>query len=262
MCVRLGFLLKYLSFIGATPHVVSQCTERIRGAHVPSCPSLRGPHVSATHFLQMQRRGSVCEVRPSPYIQSSYRCLIWIHTADTEWLMISWFFKRTRPVTTAAAAAAGWPHSLLQSSNSRKTTDLGGSEFIMNQQTSPFPYRPIFNISDRCLFSVSNQIVYFACFCPQLFKNISLTPSLTLIHHSTYRGHEEVWVWVFFLWLLFCDISRLIHHVSAFLCPDLQRCHNHIKLNNAGGLKQLQVCSHLLTSVILPDISILNLLSN
>lgn len=132
----------------------------------------------------------------------------------------------------------------------------------MKQQASQFPYRPIFNISDRCLFSVSDQIVYFACFCLQLFKNISLTPSLTLIHHSTYRGHEEVSVCVVFLCFLLCDISLLIYRVSAFLCPDLQKCQNHITINKAGGLKQLQVCSHLLTSVTLSDILILNLLSD
>lgn len=216
MCVRLSFLLKYLSFVGATPHVVAQRTERIRGAHMshPAAPcALRGPHVSATHFLQMQRRVSVCEVYRSPYIQSSYRCLIWIHTADIEWLMIGWFFKRTRPVTTVCCCCR-WLTSLTVTEQhfqkKKKTTDYGRSEFIMKKQASQFPYRPIFNISDRCLFSVSNQIVYFSCLCPQLFKNISLTPSLPLIHHSTYRGHEEVSVWVVFLCFLLCDISLLI----------------------------------------------------
>lgn len=137
----------------------------------------------------------------------------------------------------------------------------------MKQQARQFLFRPIFNRSDRCLFSVSNQIVCFAFFfflCPQLCKNIFLAPSLTLIHQSTYRGHVEVSVWVFLCGggVYFVTFPFLRYSVLAFLCPHLQRCQTHIGLNNAGGLKRLQVCSHLPTSVTLSDILILNLWSN
>lgn len=116
----------------------------------------------------------------------------------------------------AASAAAGSHHSLLLSSISTHThtqKHRGRAEFIMKLQASQSPYRSIFNIRDHCLFSGSNQIVDFAYFCPQLFKNISLTPSLTLIHHSTYRGHDEVSVWEVSPSFLQWDVTLLINRV-------------------------------------------------
>lgn len=72
----------------------------------------------------------------------------------------------------AAAAAVGWPRSLLQSNISKKTPDKGGSEFIIKQQASQFPYRPIFNISDRCLFlflTKLSALLVFVHNCSKIF---------------------------------------------------------------------------------------------
>lgn len=177
---------------------------------VPCAARMCQPHTSSRC-----RGGCLC-VRSTGLHTSRAAIAVWSgytqQTLNDLWLAGSSKGPGLWPLCAAAAAAAGWPRSLLQSniSKKKKTTDYGRSEFIMKKQASQFPYRPIFNISDRCLFSVSNQIVYFSCLCPQLFKNISLTPSLPLIHHSTYRGHEEVSVWVVFLCFLLCDISLLI----------------------------------------------------
>lgn len=70
MCVRLSFLLKYLSFIAATAHVVSKRTERMGGggSHVSSCCSLgpaRPACVSHTLPPDAEEGVCVCEVRRS-----------------------------------------------------------------------------------------------------------------------------------------------------------------------------------------------------
>lgn len=142
VCARLRFLLKYLSFNGTTPRVGSQCTENLKLgglAHMshPAAPrTLRGPHVSATHFLQMQRRMSVCEVHGAPYIHSSYCYLIWIHTTDTEWLMIGWFFKRGDTLTTVHCCwgCCCWLRSLILTEHKKTQQTKEGVNLSRNSK--------------------------------------------------------------------------------------------------------------------------------
>lgn len=187
------------------------------GSHVSSCRSLCPARPACvSHTLPPDAEEGVCVWGLQVSIHPEQLSLSDLDTHSRHWMTYDWLVLQKDQACDHCVLLLLLPLADLAHCyratfpKKKKTTDYGRSEFIMKKQASQFPYRPIFNISDRCLFSVSNQIVYFSCLCPQLFKNISLTPSLPLIHHSTYRGHEEVSVWVVFLCFLLCDISFLI----------------------------------------------------